>query len=145
MPISITIGGRLNKYKSIEDRGYNTPCWIWVGGRFKSGYGAIKYNGKTQKVHRVSANFYLNFDLGSNLKVLHKCDVNPCFNPDHLFIGTLQDNSDDMIDKSRNFNQNKTHCPKGHKYEGNTYLSKNGSGYVGRKCRQCTLERLGYK
>lgn len=33
--------------------------------------------------------------------VLHKCDVKNCVNPDHLFVGTQQDNVDDMMSKGR--------------------------------------------
>ncbi len=35
------------------------------------------------------------------MHVLHKCDVRACINPDHLFVGTDQDNSDDCIAKGR--------------------------------------------
>jgi hypothetical protein len=35
------------------------------------------------------------------LNVLHRCDVRCCVNPDHLFLGTDQDNYDDMIAKGR--------------------------------------------
>lgn len=35
--------------------------------------------------------------------VLHKCDNRPCCRPDHLFLGTAKDNTDDMISKGRHW------------------------------------------
>jgi hypothetical protein len=57
-------------------------------------------------VHRLSAVEFLNFDPDSRLLVLHRCDNPSCFNPEHLFIGSQQDNIHDCVDKGRS---NKPH------------------------------------
>lgn len=79
----------------------NSGCWIWLGTKDNNGYGRI-YIGpkKTSQAHRV---FYelLFGKLRDDQLVCHKCDVRLCINPDHLFIGTAQDNSDDMRNKQR--------------------------------------------
>lgn len=35
------------------------------------------------------------------LKVLHSCHIRHCVNPNHLRLGTTQDNSDDMVNAGR--------------------------------------------
>lgn len=62
----------------------------------------------TVTAHRLAAHLWLGFDLNDPRFVLHRCDNPPCFNPDHLFIGTVQDNQADMAAKGRSPNRKLT-------------------------------------
>lgn len=89
---------RLIQNSSINKQ---TGCWIWEQKKRINGYGCISVNNKTYFAHRISAVVFKNFDINSNLFVLHKCDNHECINPEHLFIGTQKDNIQDMIQKGR--------------------------------------------
>ncbi len=75
-------------------------CWIWQGHKMNTGYGQININNKRQLAHRVSYEYYKG--AISNYCVCHTCDVRACINPDHLWIGSLSDNSKDAFKKNRN-------------------------------------------
>ena len=80
-------------------------CWLWTGGTNKpgeEGYGIARGpDGKRRwRVHRLVWTV-ANGPIPSDAKVLHSCDVRRCCNPKHLFLGTTQDNSDDMVSKGR--------------------------------------------
>src|SRR5260370_21245414 len=78
-------------------------CWVYTGHLNSKGYGQIKYNDKLELVHRISYRI-MKGRIPKGLFVLHKCDNPPCFNPDHLFVGTQLDNIRDMISKGRQNN-----------------------------------------
>lgn len=68
----------------------------------KSRYPIFLYNGKNVRANRLSYMWANNLqNLPSNIQVCHKCDNTKCVNPDHLFLGTNQDNTIDMIKKNR--------------------------------------------
>lgn len=78
-------------------------CWEWQGAVTSSGYGIIGIGGRKGKLHRVHRAMYLlayQEDPGK-YEVCHTCDNRLCARPDHLFLGTRQDNTDDMISKER--------------------------------------------
>ena len=78
-----------------------TPnCWLWCGAKTYDGYGVIKLRQQRLRTHRVS--WELSFgQIPDGLFVLHRCDNPPCVRPDHLFLGTKQDNNRDAVSKGR--------------------------------------------
>lgn len=78
----------------------NTGCWLWSGSLGSTGYGHIRQGDDVLHAHRASWELFKGL-LPPGLFVCHKCDVMPCVNPDHLFLGTPKDNMKDMSAKGR--------------------------------------------
>lgn len=76
-------------------------CYEWTGSVGTDGYGLMSVEGKTRRVHRVAASVFFGMDLRSDLLVLHHCDNTRCWNPDHLWLGTNDDNMQDRNLKRR--------------------------------------------
>lgn len=75
-------------------------CWLWLACKIRGGYGLILYEGRNQVAHRV-AWMLTNGPIPDRMILCHRCDVPACVNPAHLFLGSAQDNSDDMVAKGR--------------------------------------------
>ncbi len=79
-------------------------CWEWQKYRDSNGYGEFQFCENKKKgnisAHRYSY-FLANPGADETLIVCHKCDNPCCVRPDHLFLGTHQDNVDDKVRKGR--------------------------------------------
>lgn len=76
-------------------------CWEWQGRPDKDGYGHIgAIDGREVKAHRLSYEMAYG-PIPEGMLVCHSCDNPPCVRPDHLFLGTSQQNTADMIAKGR--------------------------------------------
>lgn len=79
---------------------FTNECWLWNAAKYESGYGKYSFNKKPVYAHRF-AWIHFNGEIPKGLFVLHKCDIRNCVNPAHHFLGTKQENTDDMISKGR--------------------------------------------
>lgn len=81
-------------------------CWEWTAALDHWGYGHIHTgseidgNRRMEKAHRVSWKLHRG-PVAEDLCVLHHCDNPRCVNPDHLFLGTHADNTEDKKKKGR--------------------------------------------
>ena len=79
-------------------------CWLWPRKRNKKGYGEFSWRGRDGKMHgnsapRVSLELSLGRPLGEGMFPCHCCSIHgasreekACFNPKHLYEGTMRDN-----------------------------------------------------
>lgn len=70
-----------------EERGYATPCWIWQGPVYGSGYGAAS----KELAHRWAYE-RARGPIPQGLTIDHLCCVPLCVNPDHLEVVTMAEN-----------------------------------------------------
>ena len=76
-------------------------CLEFTGFCTRWGYGTIRgAHGKMQYAHRVAWELE-NGVIPSGLCVLHHCDNPSCSNPEHLFLGTNDENVADKVQKGR--------------------------------------------
>ena len=88
---------RFEKYTVTTDTG----CIIWTGKSHSNAHGRMTVQGKSYYAHRVA---YVMFKgpLPIDKVVCHSCDNPQCVNVEHLFLGSIRDNSIDLAKKGLN-------------------------------------------
>jgi hypothetical protein len=105
-------------------------CWIWIGYTSAKAYGQFQVNGRPVRAHRFS--WEMSFgSISEGMVVCHRCDNPSCVRPEHLFLGTQNENVQDQMRKGRRTN----HAAPGEQHHG----SKLTEGQVA-ELRQARLE-----
>lgn len=116
---TVSCGCKRSKAKDPESRiressalDENSGCWNWILRLDRGGYGRMKIQMgarglyRFEGAHRYSYTIFKG-DIPAGMEVCHRCDNPSCVNPEHLWLGTHQQNMKDMHEKGRG--------PKGYK------------------------------
>lgn len=122
------------------DRGYETPCWVWLGRVNNDGYAQVERYGRRVLLHRWMYEQHVG-PIPEGLTIDHLCRQRDCGNPAHLEAVTVAEN----IRRGLPYRPNhraagtlNTHCPHGHAFTAeNTKWCTNGA----RQCRTCQLDQ----
>lgn len=120
-------------------------CWEWTAAKMKRGYGVFMHHRDdgtpVYYAHRIAWELLVG-PIPGGMTIDHLCYNTSCVNPDHLEVVTMQEN----LRRTRwrpvaETNKRKTHCPRGHPYEGDN-LVLYGKGY--RRCKACNPDKYPY-
>tara|TARA_R110000772_G_scaffold184459_4_gene295479 strand:+ start:4970 stop:5431 length:462 start_codon:yes stop_codon:yes gene_type:complete len=114
--------GSINRENFEKKFERSEGCWEWQASLMHKGYGQFGVEGKMKRAHRVSYTLYVE-EIPEGLYVCHTCDNRKCVKPEHLFLGTPQDNMDDKIAKGRHKGPPRMHTA----YQRKAIASEHGS------------------
>jgi hypothetical protein len=94
------------KHKPVSERFMQkvrvaeTGCWEWGAYRMKNGYGLFRMPDRNVLAHRKAHELFVG-DIPDGMLVLHECDNRGCVRPEHLKLGTQDDNMHDAAVRMR--------------------------------------------
>lgn len=78
-------------------------CWLWkaaVNGTGRGQFRMDRGHSSTTTAPRAAYTLFVG-EIPEGMVVMHSCDEPMCVNPRHLSLGSLSDNTQDMIRKGR--------------------------------------------
>ena len=91
----LSLQERFELYVSPEP---NTGCHLWMGFCEDSGFGRFATKSRTT-AHRAAYEIY-HGPIPDKMQVFHKCNMNCCVNPDHLFL-RIDRSADSLVGSKR--------------------------------------------
>lgn len=91
------LADRLNR----KSRDTETGCREWTGWCDDGGYGRVAVDRRMRAAHIAAWEIANGRTVPNGMVVRHTCDNPPCINPEHLILGTQQQNVADMHDRGR--------------------------------------------
>lgn len=89
----------------VSDNG----CWLWQHATMPNGYASLRYKSHSLYGHRLVYELHVG-PIKQGLHVLHSCDTRNCVNPEHLHLGTNNENIQERLARNPNgrvLNKNK--------------------------------------
>lgn len=90
-------------WRYVDRGGGPEACWPWLRSHNRFGQGQVVFRYKHLITSRVAWEIS-NGTIPDGMCVCHRCDNALCCNPAHLFIGSMADNTADMVAKGRSAN-----------------------------------------
>lgn len=88
----------IHDYLGMHTRVSSDGCLEWLGTLTVDGYGKLRYNGEVYMLHQLAYKLYVG-GLTKGKQVCHTCANRRCWNPKHLYQGTVKDNAQDRLNK----------------------------------------------
>lgn len=107
--VSFASSRKRPRRNALSDRAYilancqpepNSGCWLWLGRVNKLGYGTGRFRDGTAIASRLSFIAFKDL-IPTGHRVRHTCDNPSCVNPEHLILGTGDDNMKDKVRRGR--------------------------------------------
>jgi hypothetical protein len=91
----------MKKVRRVYDK---LSCWVFTGAKDQNGHGNVRVHRRGKwtciKAHKVAYEHYFG-SVPEKKVVRHKCDNRACVRKKHLTVGTMQENTQDMILRGR--------------------------------------------
>lgn len=98
------------RFWSRVDKRRPGECWPWTGALERSGHPSFRLGGGARlRAHRFALQLSLGRPLLPGAYACHRCNHPWCVNPEHLYEGTAQTNSDDKVAAGRQMRGSRHH------------------------------------